>query len=177
MIYVALLRGINVGGNAKVEMPRLKATFEGLGLKDVKTYINSGNVIFSSEATREQLKARTEPAIIQEFGLRVPVVLRSRDEMTALVRAVPKHWVTDATMKCDVMFLWPALDQPEIVQQIPHRPELEDLVYYPGAVVWRVDRANVTRGRVLRIIGTGTYKQMTVRNVNTVRKLTELMAG
>ncbi len=51
MTYVALLRGINVGGNRKVEMKRLKATFERAGFADVRTYINSGNVIFGSEST------------------------------------------------------------------------------------------------------------------------------
>jgi uncharacterized protein (DUF1697 family) len=176
MVYVALLRGINVGGNAKVEMARLRAVFERLGLKDVRTHINSGNVIFTAgEGERKRLRQSIEAAIAAEFGLNVPVVLRDRSEMTTLVDEIPKSWVNDAQMKCDVMFLWPELDRPDILLQIPHKPELEDVKYYPGTLVWRVDRNKISRGRVLRIIGTDTYRQMTVRNVNTVRKVLELM--
>jgi uncharacterized protein (DUF1697 family) len=175
-VYLALLRGINVGGKAKLEMPRLKALFESLGLNDVRTYINSGNVIFRThDSDRRTLQQRIESAIEAEFGLQVPVVLRSREEMKALVEALPDHWVNDAATKCDVMFLWPEIDRPEILEQMPYRPEIEDVVYFPGAVVWRVDRDKVNQGRVLRVAGTGLVKLMTIRNPNTVRKLYELM--
>lgn len=175
-VFVALLRGINVGGKNPLDMAKLRIVFEQLGFSSVKTYINSGNVIFQVRSRGEdELRSRIEAAIKAEFGLAVPAVLRSREAMKTLVDAVPRAWVNGTTMKCDVMFLWPQLDRPEIVEQIPHKPELEDVVYFPGALVWRVDRDKVTRGQVLRIIGTDTYRQMTVRNVNTVRKLNALM--
>jgi uncharacterized protein (DUF1697 family) len=78
-------------------------------------------------------------------------------------------------MKCDVMFLWPAIDSPKIMEQIPYKPDVEDVLYLPGAVIWRIGRDKVNRGAVLKIVGTDVYKQMTVRNPNTVRKLYELM--
>ena len=173
MTYVALLRGINVGGKTRVEMPRLKAIIEKLGFTSVRTYINSGNVIFASETVPNA--ERIEAAIEKEFGFKVPVVLRSKDEIATLLKGFPESWVNDDNMKCDVMFLWVAIDTPAIMQQIPYKQEIEDVLYLPGAVIWRIDRDKVTRGAVLKIVGRDVYKQMTVRNPNTVRKLYELM--
>src|SRR5260370_30248383 len=73
---IALLRGINVGGNKKVEMARLRALMEELGYGDVRTYVNSGNVVFSGPRRSEK---HLEAAIVKTFGFDVPVVLRSRD--------------------------------------------------------------------------------------------------
>jgi uncharacterized protein (DUF1697 family) len=176
MVYVALLRGINVGGKNKVEMVKLKMTFEKLGFSNVKTYINSGNVIFATDSKDQPALIRQiESAIQKDFGFYVPVILRSVEEIEKFVKDLPDNWVNDQTMKCDVMFLWPEIDSPEILKRIPHNPENEDVIYLPGAVVWRIDRDNVTRGQVLRIVGTDIHKKMTIRNPNTVRKLFELM--
>ena len=178
MRYVALLRGVNVGGASKVEMPKLKKTFERLGYGDVRTYINSGNVLFDSNARdRRRLTRRIETGIESDLGMRVPVVVRSADEIDALVKAIPRRWVNDPRMRCDVMFLWPDVDRPEVLEQIPANPKVEDVRYVAGALIWRVDRANVGKSRVGRIIGTELYRGLSIRNVNTVRKLHELMRG
>ncbi|MDQ3501393.1 MAG: DUF1697 domain-containing protein, partial [Actinomycetota bacterium] len=76
MVYVALLRGINVGGKNKVEMKKLKATFEGAGMTDVTAYINSGNVVFKSTARKAaELEAKLEKAIERDFGFSIKVLL------------------------------------------------------------------------------------------------------
>lgn len=107
MIYVALLRGINVGGKNKVEMKRLKAAFEEAGLESVRTYINSGNVIFETKIRgKARLVTLIEKAISETFGFQINVVVRDLKSMRAIVKAMPKTWVNDKTMKCDVMFLW-----------------------------------------------------------------------
>jgi uncharacterized protein (DUF1697 family) len=106
MVYVALLRGINVGGKGMVPMARLKAIFEALGLKDVQTYINSGNVIFKSpQSNSSALTKRIEAAIKKDVGLTVRVLLRDLPQMKYLVAGIPRSWVNDGQMKCDVMFL------------------------------------------------------------------------
>src|SRR5579871_5313649 len=80
--YVALLRGINVGGNNKVEMAKLKRTFEQLGLLDVRTFIASGNVVFrASTADRRGLTTTIEAQIEADFGLKVKVLLRDLKSM------------------------------------------------------------------------------------------------
>lgn len=173
MVYLALLRGINVGGKSKVEMGRLKQMFERLGFTNVKTYINSGNVIFRSNTMPDL--AMIERAIQADFGFAVPVLLRDLKSMQKLVNSIPDSWVNSEIMRCDVMFLWDEIDKPEILKSIPAKPSIEDVVYLPGAVVWRIDRKNVKRGAIPKIIGTGVYKQVTIRNASTVRKLSELM--
>lgn len=173
--YVALLRGINVGGKNKVEMARLKACLEITGLNHVSTYINSGNVIFTSDQSTIRLLVSIEQAIEQTFGFSVRIVLRDLSQIKRVVNAAPTSWVNDQEMKCDVMFLWEDIDSPSIIEQIPWDPTIEDLTYVPGALLWRIDRASASKSKVLKIIGTSIYKQMTIRNCNTVRKLYQLM--
>ena len=175
MIYVVLLRGINVGGNNKVEMPRLKVTFECLGLKDVRTYINSGNVIFKDSRTPATLVPQIESAIENEFGFAIKVVLRDLANITRVAGTLPSTWVNDATMKCDVMFLWESYDSARVLDQLVVKPSIDDVKYVPGAILWRVDKSNVTRSGLMKIAGTDLYKHMTIRNCNTVRKLLGLM--
>jgi uncharacterized protein (DUF1697 family) len=80
-------------------------------------------------------------------------------------------------MKCDVYFLWPAIDRAKVVDEVPRNPEIEDLRYLPGALVRRIDNDKRTKSPMTKIVGTPIYKQMTARNINTVRKLAALAAG
>jgi uncharacterized protein (DUF1697 family) len=172
---VALLRGINVGGNARVEMPRLKAVFEELGTNDVSTYINSGNVIFSDTRSRKQLESLIEAAIAKEFGLNVRVVIRDSANIDNLCKEVPADWTNNAEQKTDVIFLWEEADKPDVLEEIKVNPDVDNLIYIPGAVIWNFDRVNYRRSKMHSFIGTRVYKLMTARNINTVRKLNELL--
>jgi uncharacterized protein (DUF1697 family) len=175
MRYVALLRGINVGGKSKVEMTRLKAVFESAGCSNVTTYINSGNVIFDDMRPIETLTPLLEAAVAATFKLEVPIVLRSQATIEKLCKEIPKDWTNDSTLKTDVMFLWPNINDPSILQKVVINPELENVRYIDGALVWSIGRQNVTRGNGIKLIKTDLYKYMTIRNINTVRKLGELM--
>jgi len=176
MTYVALLRGINVGGKSMVAMVQLKQTFEQLGFGNVKTFINSGNVIFTTDITDYQALAKQiETAISKDFDLDVKVLLRSLADIEKLLRAIPDSWVNDQTTKCDVLFLWEAIDKSDILKQLPVKPEIEDVRYFPGVIVWRVDRKNQGKSRMTKIVGTELYKRITIRNPNTVRKIYALM--
>lgn len=177
MIYVALLRGVNVGGKARVEMAKLAATFQSLGYKNVRTYINSGNVVFTApEADPTMLAVTVESAITARFQLEVPVVVRTKPNIDALVAAIPEEWANGEIQKTDVLFLWSAINQPSIKDQFKIKPDIERLLYVDGALVWNVDRAHINQGTMLKIVGTATYKQVTIRNINTVRKLAAIMA-
>lgn len=176
MRYVALLRGINVGGNRKVPMRELKAVFEDAGMSEVTTYINSGNVIFESEGIESrELGSLLEEAIESHFGFHVRVMLRSATEIRALFEALPDEWTNGLDSKCDVMFLAEEIDSADILGQLTIKPEIDDVLYVPGAILWRVDRDKVTRSGMLKLVGTKLYASMTVRNCNTARKLFELM--
>ncbi len=88
--YVALLRGINVGGNNLIRMPALKAAFEAEGFDEVATYIQSGNVLFRPRAARSELAARIEAMLADAFDYVPTVVVRSRKQMQAVVAGAPK---------------------------------------------------------------------------------------
>ena len=157
-------------------MRRLKACFEKLGFKAVGTYINSGNVIFETTAKdRARLVKKIDAAIEKEFGLRAPVVVRTPSEIARVTKTAPKTWVTDQMMRCDVLFLWPDVDSRAVLKKVPARPDIEDLKYVPGALIWRIDRANVGKSKARKVIGSDLYKSLTIRNINTVRKLDQLL--
>jgi uncharacterized protein (DUF1697 family) len=174
--YVAFLRGINVGGNNRVEMAKLKHTFEQLGFGNVRTFIASGNVIFrTAEKDPAKLVERIESAIEADFGTRIRVVLRDQQRMGDLVKAIPSSWVNDKDMKCDVMFLWKEIDNKSVLKLLPFDPTIEDVKYVPGAVIWRIDRDKAVKSRMFKIVGTKLHQHMTVRNPNTVRRLYALI--
>jgi uncharacterized protein (DUF1697 family) len=177
MMYVALLRGVNVGGGRKIDMKQLKAVFEDAGLTAVKTYINSGNVVFATGARgSKHIAASLEVAICERFGAEVRVLVLGVDEFRSIAAALPDDWNNDQMAKCDVFFLWSEVDEPSILAQLDHDPEMEDVRYTPGAVIRRIDRDKASRSRLTRVAGTPLYQQMTVRNCNTVRKLLTLMS-
>lgn len=177
MKYTALLRGINVGGNNKVEMAKLRATFEALGFKNVSTYINSGNIFFTTNSSdQSSLVAKIEKAIKKDFGLDIRVVLREFKNIEKLNNEIDKNWLNDKEMKTDVMFLWDEFDKAEIIKELVLRPEVDEVRYLPGALIWRVDREEINKSGMLKIVGTKLYKNMTIRNINTLRKLYSIMS-
>lgn len=174
MKYVALLRGINVGGKNKVPMPQLKAVFEAIGSANVRTYINSGNVIFEHQESQAKLVSSIEETIAQTFKFSVDVVVVSAERLQAIARELPNDWQNDSTMKCDVIFLRPEVDSPLVLDQLTVKPEIDNVRYVPGAILWSVERNLVTRSGLMKLAGSDLYKQVTIRNCNTLRKLAVL---
>ncbi len=174
--WVALLRGINVGGRGIINMAALKACFEKLGFENVRTLINSGNVIFQTPSgPAARLGQTIEAGIRKHCKMDIRVTVRSQKELAAICKKIPAAWVTDTITRTDVMFLWPEVDRPQILAEIPTNPAVDRLIYVKGAVIWNVDRKDYTRSKVPKMIGSVFYKNMTARNANTTRKLLALM--
>src|SRR4029077_5281671 len=177
MLYVAFLRGVNVGGKGMVSMAAIKEALVALGLSEVRTYINAGHVLFSTRAPDpQQLTARIEKALEQHTGMAIKVLVMDHRTLKKMVEAIPRDWVDDKTMRTYVLLLWKELDDRTILDRLPIKPGVDELRYLPGAVVWRVDRENVGRSQMNRLVGTPVYKKMTIRSANTIRKLNELAA-
>ncbi len=177
MIHVALLRGINVGGANKVPMADLKRVFEQLGHRDVATYINSGNVLFDAEGHDEiALATHAEDALETEFGFRPRVLVRTGSDIQAIAQAIPADWVNDPTMRTDVVYLLDGVDARAASAQLEPREGIEHVRHAPGAFIWMVSRRDATRSRLVRMAGTPLYRQATVRNVNTARRLAAMVA-
>lgn len=175
--YVALLRGINVGGNNKVEMKQLRTVFEALGFSDVTTYINSGNVIFTSPRKDvERFVLEIEGAIQKSFDFAIRTIIRDEKNIRAIEKAVPKDWSNDAKQRTEIMFLWDEYAKKSTLKLITVNHDIDTLLYAGGAVIWHIaDREQYTKSGLRKFIGTEVYKHMTARNVNTVRKLIGLM--
>ncbi|MBP9798313.1 DUF1697 domain-containing protein [Candidatus Woesebacteria bacterium] len=171
--YIALLRGINVGGNNKVSMQELKKVFEGLVFDDVSTYINSGNVIFSSDKRVDAEKI--ENGLEKGFGFSIKVVVRDAENIQKLAKEIPSNWKNDADMKTDVLFLWDEFNKKETIELLNSKENIDTLLYFDGAIVWHILRENYNKSAMHAFIGSVVYKNMTARNVNTVRKLAEML--
>jgi len=175
-LFVALLRGVNVGGNNMISMSSLKKSFEALGFTDVVTYINSGNIIFKSkEADARKLEKKIEQVLSKEYQLGSKVVLRSLSEMAKIVESLPRKWTGDSRWRYNVIFLRHTIDSEEILKELEVKKDIEEVVYCPGALFWSAQVDELTRTNMLKLSSRKTYQDMTIRNVNTTRKLYELM--
>ncbi|QQS18643.1 DUF1697 domain-containing protein [Candidatus Saccharibacteria bacterium] len=175
MKYVALLRGINVGGNKKVPMAELKACFEQAGFSAVSTYINSGNVVFESAKIPDEIVLHKKLEIT--FGFSPAMLILDADHICRIAEAIPEGWQNDTLQKSDVAYLFPEADDATIAMKLGCNSDIETAVYTKGALLFSIDRKNQSRSSLLRVIGTPLYQFMTVRNVNTARKLAELVAS
>jgi uncharacterized protein (DUF1697 family) len=103
--YVALLRGINVGGLSSVKMADLRSAMAGLGLEDVTTYIQSGNVVFGSAAGEADLVGAVQTALTERFDRPITVLLRSAEQLAAIASVNPFAERQDDLTKLSVTFL------------------------------------------------------------------------
>lgn len=174
--FVSLFRGINVGGNRIVKMFDLKALHESLDLHNVATYIQSGNVIFTSERTDSiQLERDIQGAFAEKFGFTSHVIVRSASDLQAIIAHNIFEHQTDKDPKwIAVLFLatLPAKNALEELHKAHNGPEeivihgKEAYLYYPEGI-GRSKLTNALLDKKLGTIGTA-------RNWNTVLKLREL---
>ena len=174
MRYVALLRGINVGGHAVIKMADLAACVGELGHEDVRTYIASGNVLFQSTQRPKTLEAELERALEQRFGLPIRVVVRSGRELAQIADSVPAAWIGADDLRVTVGFLMRGTSVRSAASLVRPREGIDELVTAPGALIWATRKDALTRSGI-RLVGTPLYKEMTLRNLNTTLKLAELL--
>lgn len=175
--YVALLRGINVGGKNLIKMPALKACFEVEGFQDVATYIQSGNVLFGAkEKDCTLLCSRIEEALSRSFHYPSRVVIRSYPQMKAIVQQAPKGFgAKPALYRYDVIFLKEPLTAKETMKQVTLQDGVDQAFAGKDVLYFSRLTAKAAQSRLPRIISLPIYKNMTIRNWNTTTKLLKLM--
>ena len=174
--FVALLRGINVGGNNMISMSALRASFERLGFDDVSSYINSGNILFRARSTdARKLENKIENMLAGEYTLPCKVVIRSAAEMARLVKQLPKDWTGDKDRRYNVIFLRHTIDSKDVIAGVKWKPEFEKVIYVPGTLLWSAHVKDVNKTAMLTLASQKIFQDMTVRNLNTTRKLHELL--
>lgn len=175
--YVALLRGINVGGNNLIKMTALKACFEALDFQNVRTYIQSGNVLFiTPDFDRTALTSQIEDALSSAFNYQSRVVIRSHQELQAIVARAPQGFGSDPdAYRYDVIFLKEPLTAAEAMQSVCTKEGVDTAFAGDGVLYFSRLISKATQSRLTRIITLPVYQSMTIRNWNTTTRLLSMM--
>lgn len=175
--HVALLRGINVGGHNKIAMADLRTGFESDGHRDIRTYIQSGNVVFSADDSKATsvLETEIERMLEHRYDTAIAVVVRSLTQFRHVVTKSPAVFVQEShRYHCDVIFLKESLTVAHALQAVERRDGVD--LAWPGRGVLYFARLSERRSesRLSRIVGRPEYQRMTIRNWNTTTKLLTL---
>lgn len=175
--YVALLRGINVGGKNLIRMTDLKACFEDHGFESVATYIQSGNVLFETgDSSPVQLAERIEGMLVASFDYRASVVVRTRKQLRSVVEQAPDGFGTQpARYRYDVLFLKPPLGAPATIRLVPTNAGVDQVHAGPGVLYFSRLISRASQSRLSRIVSMPIYQNMTLRNWNTTMTLLQMM--
>ena len=175
--YVALLRGINVGGKNLIKMPALKACFEANAFEDVVTYIQSGNVLFTSSGTRAaELTRRIEAMLAETFGYEATVVIRNRKQMHGIVEHAPEGFGAEPTRyRYDVIFPKTPLTAKVAMKSVPTKQGVDEAHAGTGVLYFSRLIAKASQSRLNKIISSPIYPSVTIRNWNTTTKLLQMV--
>ncbi|MGH9083945.1 MAG: DUF1697 domain-containing protein [Acidimicrobiales bacterium] len=170
--YVALLRGINVGGRNLVGMADLRRCFEEQGYDEVSTYIQSGNVLFETEGPSRSLESDVETMLERHLGVPIRVMLRSHRQLNSVVARAPDSFgATPDRYHSDVIFLKDGLSPRKAMDLVELRDEVDQAWTGPRVLYFARLSARRTQSKMSRIVGTPEYQLMTIRSWSTVTKL------
>lgn len=173
--YIALLRGINVGGNTKIVMADLRALVESLGFTEVSTYIASGNVILTgADVTPDAVADSIQSGVESELGPQIRVIVRSADELAGVIAADP--YPDAAADRAFVGFL-DAEPEPAAIDRLTAVEWGEDEFRVIGRTVHLHCPNGIGRSKLAEQLAKGLGVTMTTRNMRTVRKLLELASN
>jgi uncharacterized protein (DUF1697 family) len=171
MRQIVFLRGINLGAHNRIAMPELRELLTSATFEDVRTYVQSGNVVLSSDVSPEQLARRCEQEIADGFGLDVDVIVRTRDELAEVVRRNPLADVSVNPKRYQVSFLSAELD-PEAVRKLAALALPPEKFVAIGRELYAWHPNGIGRSRLwARLAGRGLGVTATARNWTTVTTL------
>jgi len=175
--YLALLRGINVGGNNIIKMADLKACFENMGFAEIVTFIQSGNILFkAAERDKAKLVKKIEGVLSERFSYKSRLVVVTYKELKKVVETAPKGFGKDLDKyRYDVIFLKEPLTSKEAMKNVRIKEGVDNA--YAGRYVLYFSRltSKASQSHLPKIIALPMYQNMTIRNWNTTTKLFTLM--
>lgn len=173
MEYVALLRGINVGGKNKVVMSELREQVADAGYGNVRTYINSGNLLFEADAPREDVAQAIEDVLARHYDFPVRLALLTAQDYLAELEELPSWWRGEVARR-DALFYTRGLDRDHVRERI-EAMELGDEAVHFGehAVFWgKFDEKSFLKTAYhKRLLREDFYRQVTIRSGSTVEKI------
>ena len=176
--YLALLRGINVGGKNLIPKDSLRDCFERLGLIGVRTYIQSGNVLFrsSSRTGVTALTEQIEHGLSKRFSYEAKAVVIPESRFRQMVEAAPRDWGRKQDEKHNALFLLAGLTSKTALARLREpKPDIERVSTGPGVVFWSISRAKQTQTTYMRLPQEAVYQRLTIRNANTVLRLLAML--
>jgi uncharacterized protein (DUF1697 family) len=172
--HVVLLRGINIGAGNRIAMSELREALEEATFKDVRTYLQSGNVVLASNAKLESVARKCERVISKRFGLEIAVVVRTRDELAAVVERNPLGKIASDPKRYQVSFLSAELAD-GVVRDLEATAAPSEQVVAIGREVYAWHPKTIARSRLwTKLAGKGLGVTATSRNWTTVEALLEL---
>jgi uncharacterized protein (DUF1697 family) len=174
MKYIALLRGVNVGGKSSISMSAIKTAFEHEEFKNVSTYINSGNVFFESEEKDVKKLTHTIEAIFETQFFPIDTVIFSVEEIKKVVKNIPKSWKEDDVRKY-VAFVIPPTKPAEIIPVIKLREDVDFIDSGEYVIYMTTKMSGLTKSGFSKFASHPLYKKVTIRNFNTVQKILSRM--
>lgn len=176
--YVAFLRGVNISGKNKVPMAELKKAFEKIGFSEVKTYLNSGNVIFSCEEDNiAPFSNQIEMTIKNQFGIDIPVFVISQEKLKDILNNAPNWWGSESkTIYDNLIFIMPPVTFADVFDEIGEpKEELEKIMEYKGTIFWSFSRKDYQKTNWWsKTARAAISSKLTIRTANTVRKIAVL---
>ena len=175
--FLALLRGLNVGGQNVIGKADLIRCFEDLGFEAVRTYIQSGNVLFRTGESRTAALTRAiEARLSERLSNPVRAVVFTRAGYRTAVAAAPDGWGHDDDRKHNALFTLRCITPRRTVAQLPvPKEDIESLTTGPGVIFWSISRQHQTRTTWMKLAAAPVYQHVTVRNHRTVLRLLELL--
>jgi len=177
MRFVALLRGINVGGKNVIKMAELKACFESIGLSDVTTFIQSGNVFFGTdERSIAKMTEKVEEGLSKCFDYNSRVVIVSHEQLKNAVKHAPSGFGRKpAKYRYDVVFLRKPLSPAEAMKSVTAKDGIDEAFAGTDVLYFSKLIKKASQSRLPRLIAKPVYQDMTIRNWKTTTKLLALM--
>lgn len=176
--YVALLRGINISGKNKISMAELKKGFENLEFQEVKTYLNSGNVVFSSdEDDLKNITNQIEKMIKTQFTLNIPVFVISKDVIIDILHNAPEWWDDDNKEIYDnLIFIMPPVKFSDVYNEIGEpKKELEKIENYKEVIFWSFNRKDYQKTNWWsKTANANISNKLTIRAANTIKKIVSM---
>lgn len=176
--YIALLRGVNISGRNKVPMAELKQRFEALNFVEIRTYLNSGNVIFSSaETDAAAMTDRIEGMLQRQFGLEIPVFVLPQENLADILTHAPNWWGTgNKAIYDNLIFILPPATFAEVYREIGAPKEgLEQILAYRASVFWSFSRTEYQKTNWWpKTASLPVGGKLTIRTANTLRKIVQM---
>ncbi len=174
--YIALLRAVNVGGKNKVTMSILKQEMQTKGFQNVITYINSGNILFDSEFSKEHNTDILRSIIIDSFNLDIDVIIVSTKDLEESLSFVPVWWHDgNKEVVHNALFLFDPKTRDEMLEYTQNYDSyIESVFIYEDMIFWSANRPSYTKTKLGKLGSTRLCQNMTIRNSNTVHRLIEL---